>query len=230
MLVSLAIGAIGMVVCFAATAAVADKEIATDDLQRSLRLDTYRVVADSGAGRGENIYFFKCWMCHNQYAKSAPLLKDLYQRKNLVGGALVSDDTVTAKIKEGGPFMPAFKFSLSDADIADLRAYFHSGTCCADGKKPPLNPWYRAETKRWPVQSGLNGGATGVVRIKSGDSPEGVGVQLIAPNGVRTTVYTDAAGKFEFPRMQAGAYTLRIPTPVPFKPFRRDSVSIEGAA
>ena len=230
MLVSLAIGAIGMVVCFAATAAVADKEIATDDLQRSLRLDTYRVVADSGAGRGENIYFFKCWMCHNQYAKSAPLLKDLYQRKNLVGGALVSDDTVTAKIKEGGPFMPAFKFSLSDADIADLRAYFHSGTCCADGENPPLNPWYRAETKRWPVQSGLNGGATGVVRIKSGDSPEGVGVQLIAPNGVRTTVYTDAAGKFEFPRMQAGAYTLRIPTPVPFKPFRRDSVSIEGAA
>ena len=230
MLVSLAIGAIGMVVCFAATAAVADKEIATDDLQRSLRLDTYRVVADSGAGRGENIYFFKCWMCHNQYAKSAPLLKDLYQRKNLVGGALVSDDTVTAKIKEGGPFMPAFKFSLSDADIADLRAYFHSGKCCADGENPPLNPWYRAETKRWPVQSGLNGGATGVVRIKSGDSPEGVGVQLIAPNGVRTTVYTDAAGKFEFPRMQAGAYTLRIPTPVPFKPFRRDSVSIEGAA
>src|SRR5438552_981867 len=120
----------------------ARKEIATDDLQRSLRLDTYRVVADSGAGRGENIYFFKCWMCHNQYAKSAPLLKDLYQRKNLVGGALVSDDTVTAKIKEGGPFMPAFKFSLSDADIADLRAYFHSGTCCADGENPPLNPWY----------------------------------------------------------------------------------------
>src|SRR5207249_11576554 len=104
--------AIGMALFVAATAAAADKEIATDDLQRSLRLDTYRIVADSGAGRGENIYFFKCWMCHNQYAKSAPLLKDLYQRKNLVGGALVSDDTVTAKIKEGGPFMPAFKFSL----------------------------------------------------------------------------------------------------------------------
>ena len=221
--------AIGMAVVFAATAAAADKEVATDDLQRSLRLDTYRVVADSGAGRGENIYFFKCWMCHNQYAKSAPLLKDLYQRKNLVGGAPVSDDSVTAKIKEGGPMMPAFKFSLSDTDIADLRAYFHSGKCCADGENPPLNPAYKAETQKWPVQSGLNGGATGVVRIKSGDSPEGVGVQLVAPNGVRTTVYTDAAGKFEFPKMQAGSYTLRIPTPVPFKPYRRDSVSINGS-
>ena len=159
-------------------AQAADKEIATDDLQRSLLLDTYRIVADSGAGRGEVLYFYKCWMCHNQYTKSAPLLKDLYQHKTLVGGAPVNDDTVTAKIKDGGPAMPAFKPSLSDADIADLRAYFHSGKCCVEGENPPANPFYRAETHKWPVQSGLTGGATGVVRIKSGDSPEGVGVQL----------------------------------------------------
>src|ERR1700692_4301701 len=56
---------------------VADKNVGTDDLQRSLRLDTYRILADSGAARGENIYFYKCWMCHNQYANIAPLLKDL---------------------------------------------------------------------------------------------------------------------------------------------------------
>ena len=211
-----------------ATVAAADKEISTDDLQRSLRLDTYRVVADSGAGRGENIYFFKCWMCHNQYAKSAPLLKDLYQRKTLVGGAPVSDEAVIIKIKEGGPGMPAFKNSLSDTDIGDLQAYFHSGKCCADGENAPANPWYRAETQKWPVQSGLTDGATGIVRIKSGDSPEGVGVQIVAPNGIRTTVYTDAAGRFEFPKMQAGSYTLRIATPVPFKPYRRDSVLIDG--
>ena len=217
-----------MALLVATTAAAADKEIATDDLQRSLRLDTYRILGDSGAGRGENIYFFKCWMCHNQYAKSAPLLKDLYQRKNLVGGASVNDDTVSAKIKEGGPGMPAFKHSLSDSDVADLQAYFHSGKCCADGENPPLNPAYRAETQKWPVQSGLTGGATGVVRIKSGDSPEGIAVQIVAPSGVRTTVYTNAAGKFEFPRMQAGSYTLRIATPVPFRPFRRDAVSIDG--
>src|SRR4030095_7934194 len=53
--------------------------------------------------------------------------------------------------------------------------------------------------------------------------------QLVAPNGVGTTVYTNAAGKFEFPKMQAGSYTLRIATPVPFKPYRRDSVSINGS-
>jgi streptogramin lyase len=55
-------------------------------------------------------------------------------------------------------------------------------------------------------------------------------VQLVAPNGVRTTVYTDDAGKFEFPKMQSGAYTLRIANPLEFKPYRRDAVRIDGAA
>jgi virginiamycin B lyase len=209
--------------------ATKEKDVPTDDLQRSLLLDNYRIVADSGAGRGEVLYAYKCWMCHNKYTNTAPYLQDLYQRKNFGSGVPVNDDTVTAKIKDGGPGMPAFRISLSDADIADLRAYFHSGKCCVEGENPPANPWYRAETSKWQVQNGLTGGATGLVRIESGDSSEGVGVQLVAPNGVRTTVYTNAAGKFEFPKMQAGSYTLRIATPVPFKPYRRDSVSINGS-
>ena len=39
-------------------------------------------------------------------------------------------------------------------------------------------------------------------------------VQLIAPSGVRTTVYTNEDGKYEFPKMQAGSYTLRIANPL----------------
>ncbi len=208
--------------------AASDKE-ATDDLQRSLRLDNYTVVADSGPARGETIYFYKCWMCHNKYTKGAPYLKDLYQRKSLVSGAAVSDDSITAKIKDGGPAMPAFRTSLSDSDIADLRAYFRSGKCCMEGDNPPANPWYRAETHKWPVQSSLAGGATGIVRIQSGDSPEGVGIQLVAPNGVRTTVYTMPRAHSKFPRCRPGSYTLRVPTPVPFKPYRREAVAIDGA-
>src|SRR5215470_14645632 len=214
----------------AAGAEGADSPVTVDDLQRALRLDNYTVIAESGPGRGEVIYFYKCWMCHNKYAKGGPYLQDLYKHPKLVSGEPVTDDTVSAKIKAGGAGMPAYRHTLTDADIADLRAYFRSGKCCVEGENPPANPWYRAETNKWPVQSSLNGGASGVVKIKSGDSPEGVGVQLVAPNGVRTTVYTDGAGKFEFPKMQAGSYTLRIATPVPFKPYRRDSVSIDGAA
>jgi mono/diheme cytochrome c family protein len=138
--------------------ATKEKDIPTDDLQRSLLLDNYRIVADSGAGRGEVLYAYKCWMCHNKYTNTAPYLQDLYQRKNLGSGVPVNDDTVTAKIKDGGPGMPAFRISLSDADIADLRAYFHSGKCCVEGENPPANPWYRAETSKWQVQNGLTGG------------------------------------------------------------------------
>ena len=108
-------------------AGAAAELVPTDDLQRSLRLDNYTVVADSGAGRGEVIYFYKCWMCHNKYAKGGPYLQDLYQRAKLVSGEPVTEDSVSAKIKAGGPGMPAYRSTLSDTDIADLRAYLHSG-------------------------------------------------------------------------------------------------------
>jgi virginiamycin B lyase len=202
----------------------------TDNFQRSARLDTYKVIADSGAGRGENIYFYKCWMCHNQYAKTGPYLKELFKHSQLMSGDPVTDENVAAKIKEGGPGMPSFGTTLKDADVADLITYIKEGKCCVEGENPGPNPWYRAATQKWPVQNGLSGGAAGVVKIPSGDSPEGVGVQLIAPSGTRTTVYTDAQGHFEFPKMQTGDYTLRIPTPLLFKPYVINSVHVDGAS
>jgi virginiamycin B lyase len=209
-------------------AATNDAPNSTDNLQRSTRLDTYRLLADSGAARGENIYFYKCWMCHNKYTKGGPSLKDLFEREALTSGDPMNDENVTAKIKEGSGGMPAFRTSLSDADVADLRAYFHSGKCCAEGENPPANPWYLAQTHKWSVPTSLTGGPNGTVRIASGDSPEGVGVQLVEPNGVRVTVYTNAEGKFEFPKLQTGTYTLRIPTPVPFKSYVREDLAVNG--
>jgi mono/diheme cytochrome c family protein len=207
----------------------APKVIHTDDYQRSARLDTYRVIADSGAGRGENIYFYKCWMCHNQYAKTGPYLKELFKHSQLMSGDPVTSENVFAKIKEGGAGMPSFGTTLKDADINDLVTYIKEGKCCVEGENPGPNPWYRAETNKWSVQSGLNGGANGMVTIPSGDSPEGVGVQLIAPNGIRTTVYTDEKGHFEFPKVQTGDYVLRVPTPLLFKPYVVESQHIDGA-
>ncbi len=159
-----------------------------DDLQWSYRIDRYKLGGDSGAARGEVIYYFKCWMCHNQYTKSAPYLKDLYKHATLESGQPVGDDTVAAQIKNGAPGMPSFRTSLTDTDIADLLAYFREGKCCVEGENPPMNSWYQASAHQWPVQSGVSGGARGAVRIPSGDTPEGVMMQLIAPNGVRTTV------------------------------------------
>jgi streptogramin lyase/mono/diheme cytochrome c family protein len=201
-----------------------------DDLQRSYRTDHYLEVAESGADRGENIYWHKCWACHNKYQQAAPTLEGLFQQAALITGVPVNEENVAAHIKKGGPGMPSFGTTLSNSDVADVVSYLHSDKCCVEGEHLPANPWYRSETNKWTVQSGLSGGATGIVRVASGDSPEGVMVQLIAPNGVRTTVYTNEDGKYEFPKMQAGAYVLRIANPLEFKPYRRDSVRIDGAA
>ncbi|HLW85976.1 MAG TPA: cytochrome c, partial [Candidatus Sulfotelmatobacter sp.] len=108
-------------------AASSPNVIHTDEYQRSARLDTYKVIADSGAGRGENIYFYKCWMCHNQYAKTGPYLKELFKHSQLMSGDPVTDENVATKIKEGGPGMPAFGTTLKDADVADLITYIKEG-------------------------------------------------------------------------------------------------------
>ena len=214
------------------------KDGSADDLQRSIRIDTYQVVAKSGAAHGETLYFFKCWMCHNDYTiqaefgNKAPFLhlKDLYQRPKLASGQPLNDDTVAAQIKNGGPGMPSFRTTMSDSDVADLVSYLKEGKCCIDGTNPPVNPFYQASAQKWSVPTTLSGGPRGVVRVASGDPLEGIMVQLIAPNNVRTTVYTREDGSYEFPQLQAGQYTLRIAKPLEYKPYRRDSVRIDGAA
>src|SRR6267154_16646 len=152
-----------------------------DDLQRSYRIDHYLELADSGPARGENIYWHKCWACHNKYQQAAPQLEGLFQMATLITGAAVNEETVAAHIKKGGPGMPSFRTTLSDADVADVVSYLHSEKCCVEGESLPANPWYRAESSKWKVQNGLSGGAKGTVRVASGDSPEGIMVQLIAP-------------------------------------------------
>src|SRR6266581_4720946 len=82
------------------------------------------------------------------------------------------------------------------------------------------------------AQSGhkLLGGPRGVVKSSKGDLLEGMMVQLIAhKNAVRTTVYSDAQGRYEFPKLDAGTYTLRIAQPRDFQPFVKEKVAIGGA-
>jgi len=120
----------------------ADRPIPRDDLQRSMRIYTYTMTAESGPQRGEVLYFYKCWMCHNKYTKSAPYLSDLFQRPRLVTGEQVSENTVREKIRSGSQRMPGFRHSLSDTDMADLMSYLRSGKCCYEEDEPPANPWY----------------------------------------------------------------------------------------
>src|SRR5215468_2883865 len=76
----------------------------------------------------------------------------------------------------------------------------------------------------------FTGGPQGLVKSAKGELLEGIMVQLIAnKNAVRTTVYSDGDGRYEFPVLDAGAYTLRIARPREFHPFVKEGVEIKGA-
>lgn len=77
----------------------------------------------------------------------------------------------------------------------------------------------------------LLGGPTGVVRTDKGQPVEGLMVQLVSEKtAIRTTVFTDDSGAYEFPRLEAGEYTLRLARPREYRPYRKDDVRIDGAS
>lgn len=49
-------------------------------------------------------------------------------------------------------------------------------------------------------------------------------------SNITTTVYTDQSGRFEFPKLKAGTYTLRIARALELKPYQRLSVNLDGSA
>jgi streptogramin lyase/cytochrome c2 len=201
-----------------------------DKYQRTYSVLNHEEVAKSGPGRGLALYFHKCLMCHSAFAAHGdqsglvgPVLNDVSRR--------MPDAALIAKITDGGPLMPSFGANFTDADIADLVAYLKSPGCCYELQDPPKNPSYKADTVRWPVPTTLRGGPRGVVRAaRGGRALEGIKVQVISPSNTRITVFTNDEGRYEFPALEAGSYTLRIATPLPWKAYVREGVPISGAA
>ena len=121
-------------------------------LQRSAEILYFKRFAESGPDRGKEIYFYKCWVCHNDYTRAAgspaPTLRDLYKRPKLLSGQPVNDETVAAKIRNGGPNMPGYQYTLNEKDLADLVSFFREGKCCwedSEEKEPPRNPRYKGK-------------------------------------------------------------------------------------
>ena len=116
-------------------------------LERSVAIYNFKTTAESGPLRGEEIYYYKCWICHNQYTIKAGTgavpLKDLFKRPRLTTGQPVNEETVGEKIKNGSPRMPAYKYILTDSDLKDLLSYLRDEKCCFEGDDPPRNPAYR---------------------------------------------------------------------------------------
>ena len=124
-----------------------------DPYQRSGDVFYMNRMGKSGWERGKEIWYMKCWICHNDYTRAAnnpsegpvaPTLKELYKRPVLLSGQPVNDDTVKAQIREGSPKMPGYKYVLSDKDLTDLVEYLRDH-CCWDEQNPPANPRFRKQ-------------------------------------------------------------------------------------
>ena len=120
-----------------------DKAPARDPYQKSLRVYEFRKAAESGAERGREVFYYKCWFCHNEFTKDIPKLTGLYRHAALINGEPVNDDTVKNQIRNGSANMAAYKYALSEADLNDLVAFLRED-CCWNSDAPPLNPRYRA--------------------------------------------------------------------------------------
>jgi mono/diheme cytochrome c family protein len=119
------------------------KPVTKDYYQRSLQTYEFKKAAQSGAERGREIFYYKCWFCHNEFSTTAPHLTGLYQRGTLLSGLPVNDENVKNRIRNGGENMAAYKYTLSEADIDDLVSFVRD-KCCWDSDAPPLNPRYEA--------------------------------------------------------------------------------------
>src|SRR3989442_12887900 len=73
-----------------------------DPYQRSAEIYQLKTSAAEGPQRGQEIYYYKCWYCHNKDAKTGPSLKDIFRRDRMLSGRPVSDAARIEKIRRGG--------------------------------------------------------------------------------------------------------------------------------
>jgi mono/diheme cytochrome c family protein len=119
-------------------------EPAKDYNQRSLETYEFKKAAQSGPERGREIFYYKCWFCHNEFTKDIPKLTGLYQHPAMIAtGAPVNDEAVKNQIRNGSTNMAAYKYTLSEADIDDLVSFIRT-ECCWNSDAPPHNPRYIA--------------------------------------------------------------------------------------
>jgi mono/diheme cytochrome c family protein len=123
--------------------ATAPKTAIKDPYQKSFQVYEFRKAAQRGTERGQEIFYYKCWFCHNEFTKDVPKLTGLYQHAALMSGEPVNDDTVREKIRNGGPGMAAYKYALGESDLDDLVSYLRE-KCCWNSDSPPPNPRYRS--------------------------------------------------------------------------------------
>jgi streptogramin lyase len=88
----------------------------------------------------------------------------------------------------------------------------------------------RAADASPPIPARFLGGPKGMVKNETGVPLEGIMVQLVShDSAIRTTVFSQEDGHYEFPKLNAGVYTLRIALPREYFPYIKDNVTVQGS-
>jgi len=85
----------------------------------------------------------------------------------------------------------------------------------------------RIRRRRWSAAI-FRGGPKGIVRTADGKSARRHHGAADRANAVRTTVYSNQDGQYEFPQLAPGSFTLRIARPLEFLPYQREAVRVGG--
>jgi mono/diheme cytochrome c family protein len=134
----------GMAIALTLGPVRAQEAPAKDYLQRSLEIYEFKKAATSGAERGREIFYYKCWFCHNEFTKDIPKLEGLFTHPAMLSGAPVTEANVKEKLRTGGPGMPSYRYTLKDTDFDDLVSFIRE-KCCWNSDSPPPNPRYIAK-------------------------------------------------------------------------------------
>jgi hypothetical protein len=89
---------------------------------------------ETSFGRSDNFLFAKqCATCHSlsgQWKKVAPPLGNVFKKKALLTGQLVSKENVREIVSEGIPnLMPGFRYTLTPAQIDQVVSYLQRVRC-----------------------------------------------------------------------------------------------------
>jgi cytochrome c5 len=127
------------------------RQVPVDKYDRQWTLmASQRSGAEGGAKRGQELYYMKCWFCHNEYTimsdrtgSPAPSLRDVAKRMNA--------REIGARILTGSFRMPSYGGTLTESDVDDIVTYllqncgtFKKGGGCFDEHNPPPNPLFRS--------------------------------------------------------------------------------------
>ena len=205
--------ALGAVAVLAAQGSSSDVRVLTRDYDMRALLAAPQL--SDAALRGRALWLQRCAYCHD--GLGTPTYRTMGPWIDAARLQALGEARVRAKIADGSPRMPGFKYTLDQEDVDQLLAFLKTvspdqkPTADQLGKKaPPVmgRPATPAAAVTDEAPAAADARLSGTVTAE-GRPLDGVAVSVRAPDTtITTSVYTDERGEYVFPPLPAGRYEM----------------------